>query len=112
MTNKSDVKNFYTAKKGSKIEIYYDKNTDAILMVQDGKLMTCDNNINSTEFLSYFNIEEVKDFNKLTAEEILDGFNCLMKDFQYLCPNEVQEYLEGIKNEIIHGELIVCKYVE
>lgn len=95
-----------------KIEIYYNDSNDCVQMVQDGELKTHDEGINGCEFLSSFNIENVEDFEKLTGEEIIKGFNSMMEDFKYHSPSEVQEYLKNVRNEKIQGKLITCKILK
>lgn len=94
-----------------KVELYYNKENDCVQMVQDGVLKTSDSYIESCEFLSYFNIDEVEGFKTLTGEQIVEGFHDLMGDFQYHSPSEVDDYLQKVKEAKIEGELITTKFI-
>lgn len=93
-----------------KIEIFYLKEKDAVLMVQDGELKYYDPYIESCEYLSYFGIDNVDEYANLSAEEIIKGFDDIMADFKYNSPSEVDGYLERVSREKIEGKLICCKY--
>lgn len=94
-----------------KIKIYYNKEKDSMLMVKDGVNKFYDENISSTNFLSYFiDEEDISKLKELSVEDVLDSYSIIQADFEdYAGEEEQKEYYGNAKDAESTGELVFNK---
>jgi hypothetical protein len=92
-----------------KVELYYNEANDCIQMVENGVLKYYEEGISGVDYLGYFgeNIETIEELKNVSADDIIEGYNCMLSDFKYYSgEDEVRSYFENMKNHNIEGELI------
>lgn len=95
-----------------KIEVYYDKPSDTVILIKDGTPISHVESVHSSGYLDNFNITDVNQFNNLTGPEILENHKYVMDDFEcFFTEDEVAEYYEKVRTSKIEGELITTKFV-
>ena len=94
-----------------KLEIYYDRENDALKRVIDGILINHDEGIQSNKFfISYFgnDIENVEDIKNVSSEDIMEGYDALLIAFREIETEDfVKEHFKIFRKEKIQGELLV-----
>lgn len=92
------------------LKIYYQEKNDSVLYVLGEEVMGYDEYVSGIEFYSYFEIENIYDFKRLTREKIKEGYEYIQLDFElYSSKEEVKQYKNRLKNRKIEGELITIK---
>ena len=92
------------------LELYYNKETDCLQRVLDGKLINHDEYVNGTEFIPEFgeDFETAYDIKNASTEDILEAYDLILLDFRSF---ETEDYIKGhfenISKEEIQGELIL-----
>lgn len=92
------------------LEMYYNKETDCLQRVLDGKLINHDEYINGSEFIPEFgeDFETVNDIKNASVEDILEAYDSILMDFKGFETEEyIKSHFENIAKEQIQGELIL-----
>ena len=95
-----------------KIEVYYIKEKDAVVIVKNGEIQSYDEGVNSCEYLNEFGIDSVDEFDTLTGEEIQETYENILEDFKANLPEEVESYYEHLKTATIEGKLLTTKHIK
>ena len=96
-----------------KLELYYDKDTDTIQLIENETLRFHDESIGSTDIILYFDAESIEDLANTTAVTVINGYRTLMADFKHNCGiEEFKAYHENVKKQKVRGELIWSGEIE
>lgn len=87
-------------------KLYATKDNNTVIMTVNGEIKHYDEDVRSTEFLSYFDVETVEELKECKLEDILEGYDAMVADFEYHSPLDYADHLKELPKLQLKGEVI------